>query len=146
MNLSRLFFIVVLSVVFGTLLRGQSRPRISSQRTDQSLACSVEPRHTPLPDLWTTQGGEIRATLVVGRGGEVADVNVARTTYTPDKTEAAVKVVRSWRFEPATKNGQVVAVRVHAVITFTKTAANIAFRFDWPKGQRGCVPFPMPIY
>ncbi len=143
-NVQQLFFVVVMMLVSATSLQSQSPRPAGSQRTDQTLACSVEPLHTPMPDLWTPRTGEFRAQFVVRRSGEVTDIDVLRSTYTPEQTESAMTVLRTWKFEPATKNGQAVSVRMNVGLRFTRASANIALQFVWPKGHRGCVPFPMP--
>jgi hypothetical protein len=146
MKLRHLHLAVVLVLSATTLYAQRVQPLTFSKRADQRFACSAEPRHTPFPDLWTEYPGEFRAEMVVQKDGGIGEVRVVKTTYAPDETESAVKTVRSWRFEPATKNGYPVSLRMNLVITTTKNSEKITFAFGFPKGQRGCVPFPMPTY
>ena len=63
--------------------------------------------------------GNVRLEAVVLTTGEVGDVEVTQsldTVYGLD--DEAVKAIRQWRFEPGTKDGKAVAVRVEVEMTF----------------------------
>ena len=120
--------------------------RISpSFRTSPAFACSAEPRHTPIPELWSPYPGELRAELIIRTNGEVTGATVVNSTYSPEQTAVAIKVLKTWEFEPATKNGKVVSLKMNAILRFSKTSASLEFEFLFPKGQRGCMRWPMPL-
>ena len=137
---SLLFLLVAIHVV------AAQEPLAStpSLRTDINFACSVEPRRTPIPELWSPYPGEFRAELIIGQKGEVTDARAVRSTYSPDQTEAALKALKSWEFVPATKNGNVVSLKMNATIRVSKTSSTLEFEFGYPKGHRGCIRWPMP--
>jgi len=115
-----------------------------SLRSDLDFACSAEPRRTPIPELWTPYPGELRAELIIGKNGEVTDANAVMSTYAPDQTQAALKVLKTWEFVPATKNGNVISLKMNTTVRFSKTSATLEFGFLYPKGERGCIRWPMP--
>jgi len=61
--------------------------------------------------------GSVVLWIVVGPDGRVRDVRVQRTLGL-GLDEKAIEAVRKWRFEPATKNGQPVAVQVNVEVNF----------------------------
>jgi len=64
--------------------------------------------------------GSVWMRVVVGASGDVTDVTVSRSLdaeYGLD--DEAMKATRLWKFEPGTKDGQPVAVRVTVEMTFT---------------------------
>lgn len=64
--------------------------------------------------------GTVELSAVVLADGSVGEVQVARsldTTYGLD--DQAVKAMKQWTFEPGTKDGKPVAVRVAVNLTFT---------------------------
>jgi TonB family protein len=54
---------------------------------------------------------KVRVSFVVAPDGSVADVKLLKRS-TPDFDDYAVSVVSKWKFEPATKDGNPVAVRL----------------------------------
>jgi protein TonB len=61
--------------------------------------------------------GSVVLWIVVGPDGRVRDVRVQRTLGL-GLDEKAIEAVRRWRFEPAKKNGQPVAVQVNVEVNF----------------------------
>ncbi len=64
--------------------------------------------------------GTVGVTAVVLSDGSVGEVRVSRsldTTYGLD--DQAVKAMKQWTFEPGTRDGSAVAVRVSVNLTFT---------------------------
>jgi len=61
--------------------------------------------------------GSVVLWIVVGPDGRVRDVRVQRTLGL-GLDEKAIEAVRKWRFEPARKNGQPVAVQVNVEVNF----------------------------
>ena len=56
--------------------------------------------------------------FVVTPDGSVRDIKVVKHLK-PDFDSAAVSVVATWRFQPATKAGKPVAVRLETEVEFT---------------------------
>jgi TonB family protein len=56
--------------------------------------------------------------FVVTPDGGVRDIKVVKH-FKPDFDSVAVNTVATWRFEPATKAGKAVAVRLETEIKFT---------------------------
>lgn len=83
------------------------------------LAKDVKPQYTPEAKEARIQGS-VWLEAVVLDTGEVGDVSVVKsldTVYGLD--DQAVKAMKQWRFEPGTKDGKPVAVRIDVEMTFT---------------------------
>lgn len=61
--------------------------------------------------------GTVMLTVVVGPDGKVHDARVARSLGL-GLDEKAIEAVRQWKFDPARKNGQAVAVQVNIEVNF----------------------------
>jgi TonB family protein len=61
--------------------------------------------------------GTVVLALIVTKDGRAADVKVVKS-LTPRLDEQAIKAVSTWRFEPATKDGEPVAVHISVETTF----------------------------
>jgi len=61
--------------------------------------------------------GTVVLEIVVDASGNVSDVKVSKSLDT-GLDASAVKTVRNWRFEPATRDGRAVRVAVHVEISF----------------------------
>jgi TonB family protein len=87
--------------------QGDRKPRLLSHS---------EPRYT---DDARAKGIEGRVLLgfTVDHDGIPQSIQVKRSLY-PSLDQAAIEAVRSWRFEPALKNGQVVSMWVESEISF----------------------------
>jgi TonB family protein len=136
----------LLVLVGATHVVSAQKPVVStpSLRADPNFACSAEPTSTPIPELWSPYPGELRAQLIIGKDGRVTDATSVMSTYAPDQTQAALKVLKTWEFVPATKNGSVASLKMNTTIRFSKKSATLEFGFLWPKGGRGCLRWPMP--
>jgi TonB family protein len=78
----------------------------------------VKPQYTPEAMEARIQG-TVRLEAVVLDTGEVGDVEVTEsldTVYGLD--DEAVRAIRQWRFEPGTKDGKPVAVRIEVEMSF----------------------------
>ncbi len=83
------------------------------------LVTEVKPEYTPEAMQARVQGG-LLLTAVVLESGVVDDVEIVESldkVYGLD--DQAIKAVRQWHFEPGTKDGTPVAVRIEVEITFT---------------------------
>ena len=54
---------------------------------------------------------------VVGTDGKTHDVRIVRSLGM-GLDERSVETIRTWRFDPATKNGQTVAVQINVEVSF----------------------------
>ena len=79
----------------------------------------VKPKYTAAAMEQKIQGS-VWLSIVVGANGDVTDATVSKSL---DKEfgldDAALEASRQWKFRPATKDGQPVAVRVTLELTFT---------------------------
>jgi protein TonB len=77
----------------------------------------VKPRY---PDSARRQGIEGTALLKmrITEQGRVEDVQVERSAGHPDLDESAMEAVRRWRFDPARRDGEPVAIQVTIPIVF----------------------------
>ena len=80
------------------------------------------PVYTPDPEYSdearrTRVQGECVLWLVVGADGKPSDVRIAHS-LDPGLDEQSIEAIRTWRFEPATKNGQAVAVQINVETSF----------------------------
>lgn len=144
MNQRWLSFVIASLLITHRMSAQEARPSTPSLRASRDFLCSAEPRVTPVPELWSAYPGELRSELIVNANGEVADARIIQSTFSPGDTESAIKVLKTWQFEPATKNGNVVSLRMNVTLTFSKTSAALQFEFLFPDGQRGCIQRGMP--
>ncbi len=61
--------------------------------------------------------GTVALDIIVEPSGNVSDLKVAKS-LDPGLDVSAVKTVRNWRFEPATRDGRAVRVAVHVEVSF----------------------------
>jgi protein TonB len=61
--------------------------------------------------------GTVALTMVVGTDQRVHDIKVTKS-LTPGLDASALSAVRTWRFQPGTKNGKAVPVRVKIEVNF----------------------------
>lgn len=91
--------------------RFQQRPAARSVRT------RPVPQYQPLPQLNGT--GKARFTLVVGADGQVKDVNVEQM-LSGGNNAALIGAIQTWRFKPATENGEPVSAPYNVEISFRR--------------------------
>lgn len=75
-----------------------------------------EPAYTPAARKAKVQGSVLLSALI-GVDGRVQDVSVVRSLR-PDLDESSIDAVRSWRFQPATRNGTPVPFQVQIETSF----------------------------
>jgi len=61
--------------------------------------------------------GSVELSLVVTKEGKPGDIKVTKS-LTPGLDRQAIKAVSQWKFTPATKDGQPVATRISADVSF----------------------------
>ena len=71
----------------------------------------------PIPPAKTTKQRKVVISFVVTEQGTTRDITVVKH-FKPDFDSAAIDAVRRWTFEPATKDGKPVAIRLETEVTF----------------------------
>jgi TonB family protein len=108
------------SVPIGAKFPGDSTPRTPPLSTEAYIA--PKGLYTPEPSYTEAArrariSGEVRLQVTVGADGLVHDISVLRS-LTPDLDESAMRTARTWRFEPARRNGIVVSTTIPVEIGF----------------------------
>jgi TonB family protein len=84
-----------------------------------TVVTEVKPAYTALAMQKKIQGS-VWTKAVIGPTGDVMDVSISRSLDEEfGLDQEALKAVRQWKFKPAVKDGQPVAVRVTIELTFT---------------------------
>lgn len=98
-------------------LSPQSRQEIDSPRAIRNASVRTRPvaQYQPIPRV--AGRGTARFTLMVGRDGRVKDVNVERM-IPGGNTAQLISAIQTWRFKPATENGQPVSAPYSVEISF----------------------------
>ncbi len=86
----------------------------SPRRGRMSIRTRPVPQHQPLPPM--RANGTARFDLIIGPDGRVRDIHVRRTL--DGNTAALIDAVQSWRFKPATENGEPIAAPYSVEISF----------------------------
>jgi TonB family protein len=114
----RITYLVLFATLAGLVLAAQTTDEpvyeIGHGVTPPRLTHRVEPEH-PAHGFRIT--GAVLVGLVVTSKGEARDVYVVQSLE-KEVDQAAVDAVKQWRFDPATKEGKPVAVKVRAEIRF----------------------------
>ena len=74
------------------------------------------PEYQPLPRITVSQPVTARLVLMIDAEGRVSEVNLRSSI--PGQTPKLIAAVQSWRFKPATRNGQPVAAPFTVDISF----------------------------
>lgn len=85
---------------------------------DQPQPLSTPAPRYPQEALRMGAGGTVRITVTVAADGSVERQELADSSGNRYLDRAALEVVRRWRFQPATRNGQPVAAEVSVPIVF----------------------------
>lgn len=87
---------------------------VPRQSRRMSIRTRPVPQHQPLPSM--RANGTARLDLVIGPDGRVRDINIRRSL--DGNTAALIEAVQSWRFKPATENGEPIAAPYSVEISF----------------------------
>jgi TonB family protein len=104
-------------------LTGRDAAPVCHGKVKYVAGCITPPRVTyqaspELPkDLKARKNGTVVLSLVVGADGQPREVKVDRS-LSSELDEEAIKAVTKWRFDAATQNGKLVAVRTDVEVTF----------------------------
>jgi RNA polymerase subunit RPABC4/transcription elongation factor Spt4 len=94
-----------------------TRPPVMARRAERTVRTRPVPQYQPVPRVGGV--GKARFTLMVGTDGRVKDVNVEHLL--PGGNNAALLgAIQTWRFKPATENGEPVAAPYSVEISFNR--------------------------
>ena len=98
---------------------GQAPTRVNGAiaRPARAVRTRPVPQYQPIPPL--SGSGKARFTLVIGTDGRVKDVNVEQMLRGGNNA-ALLGAIQSWRFKPATENGEPVAAPYSVEISFDR--------------------------
>jgi len=124
--------LVLMSVTPGALIGCRSAAQDSSQKTDEVVydlrnagdygITAPKGIYMPNPE-YSEKGrkkkinGTVLVAMVVTADGSVRDVTVIKSLE-PSLDKQAIAAVNKWKFEPATKDGKPVTVRLKAEVSF----------------------------
>ena len=91
-------------------------PRVTADMTPPKLDEKSEPVYPPALKEKKIEG-EVVLDLFLGADGKVGDAKVLKSDH-EELTKAALDAVRTWRYEPAKKDGQATAVRIVVRVRF----------------------------
>jgi TonB family protein len=96
--------------------RGSQAP-IARPAARRSVRTRPVPQYQPIPPM--SGHGKARFTLVIGTDGRVKDVNIEQMLRGGNNA-ALLGAIQSWRFKPATENGEPVAAPYSVEISFDR--------------------------
>ena len=74
--------------------------------------------HYPLESLLNEDQGDVQLRYTVEKDGSVDNVVVTQTSHHPRLDNVSIKQVEGWRFHPATKDGEPIAVTQTGTVTW----------------------------
>jgi TonB family protein len=105
-------------------LSGRDHVPMCRGRASDAADCVTPPRQTYAPDPEYPEKarkahdrGTVVVQLVVGTDGLPRDIKVDHNA-TPALDQAAIDAVKKWKFTPAGRNGQPVAVQIRVEVSF----------------------------
>jgi periplasmic protein TonB len=97
--------------------KGQPVYQVGKGVTAPRVKFSPDPEYTDAERRRRTQG-VVAPSVIVTKDGRTADIKVTSSFVTRDMEDEAIKAVSRWKFEPATKDGEPVTVRIAIQIMF----------------------------
>ncbi len=116
------FFLIAAGIVFSSVMAGQQQPDPNGVYKVGSGVTAPKPISMPNPE-YTDRArrkkirGTVMVSFVVAEDGSVRDARVTKS-LDKDLDHQAVDAVMRWKFQPAMKDGQPVAVHVDSEVTF----------------------------
>lgn len=112
------------SVIAAQESSGKSAPKTENDTVYEIGKGVTPPKGVYMPDPeYSEKGrkkkisGTVLVAMVVMADGKVRDVTVTKSLE-PSLDQQAIAAVKTWTFEPATKDGEPVAVHVRAEVSF----------------------------
>ena len=96
-----------------------ARLQFDAVRAERPVSPRRQPNKAAAADLQPKSRlhGQVGLQLTVTEAGKVEDVKVIKS-LDPELDANAVKTVRTWKFRPATKNGQPAPVHIRVMLSF----------------------------
>lgn len=133
---AKLFFC---AICFGVALWAQGWPDAKWPDSGKREGiCTPEPIHTPLPEIWNRFSGELHIEAILDKTGKFSEVNLRNPPPDEAVRQAAQNTILEWRFEPALKDSNPIAVRFQATINYQKDS--ISLTIPGFERRRGCIP------
>jgi len=140
----RISILLASAVLPATILFGQAAEPV--YRVGGGVS-APRPVHAPSPEYSeqarkSSYQGTVVLWIVVGPDGRSRDIKVARSLGM-GLDEKAIEAVRAWRFEPARKDGQPVAVQINVETSFRLYDRQVPAQIA-PPGTNGTEPPQFP--
>ena len=91
-------------------------PERNSEPARVVVSTRPVPEYQPIPDIQVRETSTVRLELTVGADGRVREVNVLQGI--PGQTSKIISTVQTWRFRPATENGNPVSAPFTVDLSF----------------------------
>jgi hypothetical protein len=91
-------------------------PERNSEPARVVVSTKPVPEYQPIPDIQISETSTVRLELTVGADGRVHEVNVLQGI--PGQTPKIISTVQTWRFRPATENGNPVSAPFTVDLSF----------------------------
>ncbi|HET7711244.1 MAG TPA: TonB family protein [Thermoanaerobaculia bacterium] len=95
-----------------------AQPKREPSKVSRVQYTRATPLHQPLPNIRVPRGTTARLQLSVNADGRVTAIDIKKPI--PRETSTLIRAVQSWRFKPATVNGQPVSSSVNVDIVFNQ--------------------------
>jgi TonB family protein len=101
---------------------GDNAPEAADDRDKEGIVLPPRPTHTPEPE-YSVQArnakyqGTVVLKIVIDKAGKISRIRLERPLGM-GLDESAMEEVKRWRFNPATRNGQPVAVEMNIEVSF----------------------------
>ncbi|HEX7419065.1 MAG TPA: energy transducer TonB [Thermoanaerobaculia bacterium] len=104
--------------VAGSLAEPPPSPATEKHSEPARVVVSTRPvpEYQPIPDIKVSKTSTVRLELTVGADGRVHEVNVLQGI--PGQTPRIISTVQTWRFRPATENGNPVSAPFTVDLSF----------------------------
>lgn len=111
-------------------------PSAAMPAPTEPLAVDTPPPEYPIALACAGAGGEVGLALQIDVNGAPGDIRVEYSSRQPQLDAAAIAVVRTWRFRPATNRGQPVPTRIRVPVKFMPPAIKPDRCFALEEAQR----------
>ena len=98
----------------------------------QPVALDTPPPAYPPELACFDRGGTVGLLMQIGVDGAPADIRVETSSGHPQLDQSATEAVESWKFRPATRNGNPVATDLRVPVTFSPpdVRPDMCFQYD----------------
>ena len=98
----------------------------------QPVALDTPPPAYPPELACFDRGGTVGLLMQIGVDGAPADIRVETSSGHPQLDQSATEAVESWKFRPATRNGNPIATDLRVPVTFSPpdVRPDMCFQYD----------------